>query len=604
MYRSLYFKIILIFVVFIITVMAVVGTVLLSSVYRFYTDEFSDQMEALLSEGANLRSELSAAMSFSESLVLQKQILLAYSSNLGIDDYRNFYILDISGNFLDGSDKELGENIVKTSNLLRAMSGKDGIRQEIGSGYTDYAIYLTGGAEERIIYIKDTQEEMKALSWELFSLILQSILVGLLIAMILSFFLAKAITAPIQSLTRGAQLIAAGEFTVDSEIENHAKDEIGTLTATFNSMKTALKNTLDEVSGERQKLETIFSYLKDGVIAFSDKGGIIHINKTAIDYFKGSLGESSLVEALTFDSMISTLDIEYAKKHIGGLKNQKSYVLRDVELGDRVFDINFARLVYIENNRRHRGCIVVFHDITARYELEKARREFVANVSHELRTPLTSIKGANETILMNPDMPAEFRDNFLNMAIEESDRMLRIIGDLLTLSRLDNNRTKWKIEEFSVNKLLSKLCDVIRVEAESKGHKILLKECPDIAGVTGDCERIEQVVLNILSNAVKYTKENGTISVTAEHDQKNVYIKIKDNGIGIPKADISRLFERFYRVEKARTSDTGGTGLGLAIAKEIVTAHGGDITIESELNVGTEVTISLPFKTKLENSAD
>ena len=272
----------------------------------------------------------------------------------------------------------------------------------------------------------------------------------------------------------------------------------------------------------------------------------------------------------------------------------------DVMYNGRVLDINFGTIQYNEDNTVHDGYITVIHDITGRYELEKSRREFVANVSHEMRTPLTSIRGACDTMLQNPDMPDEMKTVFLNMALTECDRMTNIVSDLLTLSRLDNDKTRWKVSCYNLSDSLNHVTEVIRVDANAHKHKLSLVVMPDMPNIEADKERIEQVLINVLSNSVKYTPDGGSISVKAYAlDKSTVEITVADNGIGIPKEDAKRIFERFYRVEKSRTSETGGTGLGLAIAKEIITAHGGTIDIESELGEGTCIIIRLPIKTSL-----
>jgi two-component system sensor histidine kinase VicK len=241
------------------------------------------------------------------------------------------------------------------------------------------------------------------------------------------------------------------------------------------------------------------------------------------------------------------------------------------------------------------------HDITERYELDKSRREFVANVSHELRTPLTGIKGAVETVLEYPTLDTSLRDQFLGMAVEECDRMTRIVSDLLTLSRFDNDGTVWKIETFESTAFLDRVYDVMRTDAKNRGHSFIKNYSQSLPPVTGDKEKLQQVLINVLSNAMKYTEPGGEISLEAHEDKNGIAVFVSDNGIGIPKEDIPRLFERFYCVEKARSSESGGTGLGLAIAKEIMNAHGGEIEIESELGEGTKVRILLPYEPLLGN---
>ncbi len=602
MYRSLFFKIILIFVMFMITVMTVVGVVMLNRVFAFYADDFSAQMQELFhGELQNelrraLRSDTGWATMSADSGWAEEEndILRAYSSYLGIDTYRNYYVLDMNGNFLSGSSEELGKKLIKTPNMVAAMSGGEGCGQQSGANYSDYALCIAEGDRSCIIYVKDTQEEMQQLSWQLFSIILQAVFFGLIIAVILSFFLARAITAPIQSLTEGAQRIAAGDL--DQEIISNSRDEIGTLTNTFNHMGRVLKQTLEEVSGERQKLETVFSYLKDGVIAFTGEGRVMNINRTAKELFGKAYNES-----FTIYKMLKLLSLEYVRSYLDTLSAEKSYVLRDVEFGSRVLDINLGMLKYTEDNHPAAGCIVVLHDITSRYELDKAQREFVANVSHELRTPLTAIRGAVESVALNPDMPPELQQNFLNMAIEESESMMRIINDLLTLSRFDNHRTQWKISTFDLGQSLAHVCKLMTIQASERHHTINLDPGKNIPAITGDRERIEQVFINIISNAVKYTPDGGRIDIKAVASQSEgeVRVYIRDNGIGIAEEDLSKLFERFYRVDKSRTSESGGTGLGLSIAKEIVESHGGSITARSKVGVGTLMTVTLPIRSAL-----
>lgn len=606
MYRSLYFKIILILIVFITTVMVVVGTILLTGVSGYFSDDFVRQMENCFSPSSELAAHLEPVLGGSTAPEAVGSYLDAYAGALGLDSYRSWAVLSPDGDVLNASETFLqservsvGDTVRLTDNILSVMRGGNGNGQRFGTDEMDFCTALGEGEERLLVYIRDTKEETRNLNWMLFSIILQAMLFGLLFAILLSFFLAKTITAPIQSLTRGAQQMAAGEFS--AEIDVHSQDEIGTLTDTFNHMKDVLKNTLDQVSGERKKLETVFLYLKDAVLAFRADGSVMHLNTTARDLFSDVAGGA---EQLTFPSMLVLCGIasspEFRAALAENLKNdEEGHVIREIAMKERVFDLSVGKFRYMEENEEHSGIIAVFHDVTGRYELDRSRREFVANVSHELRTPLTSIKGAAETLLRYPDMPAEMRESFLSMAVEESDRMTRIVGDLLVLSRLDNNRTKWEITTFRLDTFLRHLCDVIRADAEAHRHRLYLRMEEGLPQITADRDRIEQVLLNIVSNAVKYTPDGGKILIRAMANDEFAAIAVRDNGMGIPEEDQPHLFERFYRVEKSRTTGAGGTGLGLAIAKELVEAHGGSIRLESRIGHGTEVTVLLPLKTTL-----
>ena len=593
MKTSLYSKIILILVLFIVIVMAFSAVVLINSVTNFYQRDFYEQMDSAIGPDSILREDLADSLKGNSPEEGMKLALDSYGGVLGVDNYRNYFVLDSVGNYLFGSDDELGVSLEKTPNLIAALNGKESNERIQGTDYADYTVLISSETNAYIVYIKDSMEEMSEFMWILLSIIIQSMLLSLVFAIILSFFLSRTITSPIKNLTESAQKLREGDFTHDIEIRS--EDEIGILSATFNEMKIALKNTLDVASGERSKLETVFTYLRDAVIAFTDDGRVLHINKSAMELFGDAYNDS-----FTIKSFMKLLKINSPTSSKKSSPSLEPMMESDVMYNGRVLDINFGTIQYNENNTIHDGYITVIHDITGRYELEKSRREFVANVSHEMRTPLTSIRGACDTMLQRPDMPEEMKNEFLNLARTECDRMTNIVSDLLTLSRLDNDKTRWKISSYSIADSLSHVTEVIRVDANAHKHNLTLSVMPEMPNIEADKERIEQVIINVLSNSVKYTPDGGKINVKAYTvDNSTVEITVADNGIGIPKEDAKRIFERFYRVEKSRTSETGGTGLGLAIAKEIVTAHGGTIGIESELGEGTTITIRLPIKTSL-----
>ena len=600
MYKNLHFKIILIFSIFTVTLMAVIGVVLMTSAYRFYNNDFTSDMDTAFADDSPLMAELSDAMGESNYYAKQNELLRAYSGTLGISKYRNYYILDMSGAMLDGSDEDLGQSLEITPNILRAINGGVGREKAYWTSYIDYAVYLSGSGSECIVYVKDTQEDVRTFAEMIFQITIQAIFIGMLISIILSFFLAKAIVSPIRELTSSARRIASGEFS--DEVKVTSNDEIGTLSLTFNNMKDVLKTTLVEMSGERQKFETLFLYLTDAVIAFDSHGRLMHINKTAKNLF-GCTGEEDDENAMTFSRLMRILDVnpqEASEKY----RKSKNLSVRDVIYKNKALDVTLANFRYGSENAERSGIMCVIHDNTGRYELDKSRREFVADVSHELRTPLTSIKGAVETVLEYPDLDEDSRDNFLHMAVDECDRMTRIVSDLLVLSRLDNNRTSWKIETFDLGDFCHRIYDIMTVEANAHRHKLSCDCEYDFEPMSGDKEKLQQVMINIVANAIKYTPDGGKIEISARPEKGFAVLCVTDSGVGIPEEDLPRVFERFYRVEKSRTSDAGGTGLGLAIAKEIVDAHGGNISIESKVGKGTKITVKLPYVTRLSSEGE
>ena len=594
MYRGLYFKIILILVIFILIVMSVVGAVLISSVLGYYNDQFAACMTQNFGEDAQLRQYLEAAMTGADGdfAAKQKSILASYASRLGIDDYRNYYILDADGNFLDGSDTAGGEALAETPNLVAAMNGQLGDANTAGSDYADYALPLTVGDASCIIYLRDTQDELHEINWMLFSIILQALFIGLLIAILLSFFLARAISMPLSRLTEGVQRVAKGDFK--DKISVHSADEIGVLTENFNTMSRMLEENLDEINGEREKLETVLSCLKDAVITFGKDGRPLQINRAATDLFADAKREE-----LTLDYIFSLLHYESGGIDIS-LDDESGGDVPAVRYKGRVYELYFGNIRYRDASSMREGVILVIHDVTQSYELDRSRREFVANASHELRTPLTTIKMVIEALAGDEGVTKnEMNKSFLDMAETESTRMELLIKNLLTLSQLDSKTMNFNVREFDLEESVAYLAKSLAVNASARGHKLTFDGAYDPVIIRGDKIRIEQILINITSNAIKYTPDGGRISLRLQDLGDRAEVTVTDNGVGIPEEDIPHLFERFYRVEKARSSDKGGTGLGLAIAKEFAAAHGGDIRVSSIVGKGTTFTVTLPKQGKL-----
>ena len=579
MFRSLHMKLVLILVLMIISVMAVVGTFLINSVNTFYLDNFYEQMQSVFTGDTILSMEEAAAENGTDGLLT---ILDAHRSRLGIDDYRNYYILDSQGRFLDGSNPNI--TVTRTSNIIAAMAGGVGTRSSVSDSIMDVAVPVDmdeNGSVDYIVYIADDKQEISDLSWRFFQIVMQAMMFGLLAAILLSFLLSKTITTPIERITEGAKSIAEGNF--DQDLGVQSSDEIGELTRSFNYMARRLKSTVGEVQGERDKLSTLFLHMTDGVAAFTTDGRLIHMNPAA-----ESLLGVRMEDNLGFDEMFADLDMPNSDETA-----MRSFLTSETTRFGRVLSITLAPYGALDGEG---GVIAVIHDITEQRRLDDARREFVANVSHELRTPLTNIRSYTETLLdAAGDIPLDTEKQFLGVISSESERMARIVTDLLTLSKLDYGRMELRMTRFSLADMLHNVANAMKLTAEDSGHALAVDTPDDLPKIVGDRERIEQVVVNILSNAVKYTPSGGHIRLSARELSGNrVRITVEDDGVGIPAADVPRLFERFYRVDKARSRAAGGTGLGLAIAKEIVEQHEGKIALASEYGKGTTVTITLP----------
>ena len=596
MFRSLHMKLVLIMLLLITSLMTIVGAFLMTNITGFYIEEFYQQVERVFGDSSPSNSDFVAtlrlAASQDDEMEAARQVqdmIEAKAGDLGLNfTTRNYYILEgHTGRYLAGSDDKAGfDRMQTTPNLLTARNsiatGDDtvGDRSDITASYMDVAIPITAGDNAFIIYIYDNRDTVGELNSQLFLIIVQALLVGLLISVLLSFLLSKTMIIPIERLTEGAERVAAGDFS--STISVESSDEIGILTTTFNDMAAVLQDTLEAVESERNKLDTLFLHMTDGVVAFAGDGSILHSNPAVSQM----LGRE--VSFYDYDALFGQ---QFPFTQVLAL-HRPDFLSGEMTVGERILELYLAPFSYGKDG----GVMAVLHDVTAQRKNEEMRKEFVANVSHELRTPLTNVRSYAETIRDSEDIPRAVENNFLDIIISETDRMTRIVQDLLTLSRLDSGRAELKMECFSLWDSLESVCRAVELDAQRHHHT--LKRCYSDALplITGDRSRLEQVVMNVVGNAIKYTPDGGTIQVDAGITGKNVWIEVADNGIGIPSQDRERIFDRFYRVDKARSRESGGTGLGLSIAREIVLRHHGDIALTDHDGPGTTVRIVLPIR--------
>ena len=431
-------------------------------------------------------------------------------------------------------------------NLMRVLAGEDASDDNSpAAAYMDVAVAVQRGEGRYIVYVQDNGANVSALNSELITLIVEALIFGLIISVLLSFLLSKTLITPIERLTEGAERVADGDFS--HKIEVASRDEIGVLTGTFNDMAQQLKRTLEEVENERTKLGTLFLHMTDGVVAFSRDGSVIQSNPAAEEMLGRSIPIGGSENYDTLFSDIAPLQGVLAVEQPGYLDGERDVGGRSLELLLTPFD-----------QERLGGVLVVIHDVTEQRKTEELRREFVANVSHELRTPLT-----------------------------------HIVQDLLTLSRFDSGRAELKLAPFPFGQAVQDVYNANLMEAQRHGHAMELDITEELPEITGDRERIVQVMMNVVSNSIKYTPDGGRIRISAGRQDRRVWMEVADNGIGIPKEDRGRIFERFYRVDKARSRESGGTGLGLSIAKEIIDRHEGTIELVDRSGPGLTVRITL-----------
>lgn len=564
-FKSIQWKIILIYTLLILVAMEIIWVYLYKSLENYHMNNFDNYLEAQVRGiSFTLKDNMDA-----KSLKNIINMYMGPNSNV-----KYVYILDNKGNILASSTGDKGK--MMTPAIVKALSG------EIGSEVTDdynssgkiksfaMPVYNSDGKINGVVYISGSLNGIYETLSDVNLILLSATLFAVGITIVLGYILSKTITDPIKEVTKYAQKMAEGNFDVTIKIKSN--DEIGKLGEMFNFLSLRLKQTLNDIQGEKNKIEAIIRFMTDGVVATDAKGKIIHYNEAA--------------------EKILNVKLELGMPIEGILNLQKEDAVATMNCGNKVLTVNIAPL---KNNQQIEGYVYVLHDITEQHKLDTMRKEFVANVSHELRTPLATIKSYVETLLYS-DVDTEYSKRFLKIIDSEADRMTRLVKDLLLLSKMDSEGSNLKLEYKNLNEVVIYVINRLSIEAHKKNQKLIvdLQEAPRQVYI--DKDKMEQVIVNLVTNAIKYTPESGMIKVITEYDENFASFIVEDNGIGIPKEDLPRIFERFYRVDKARSRELGGTGLGLSIVKQIVELHKGEVSIESEVGKGTIVRVKLPYQ--------
>ncbi|MDI6600218.1 MAG: ATP-binding protein [Thermoanaerobacteraceae bacterium] len=574
-YISIQWKIVTIYMLLILVAMEITGYYILRSFERYEKDKLLSQLQ---SQAANL------SWTFRDNLknadINDVGDIYIYQGS----ELKSIYILDRNGTVITGTDD--GVNKILTPAVLSAFKGSASSEenQDTVTGETilslAWPIKNPDGIVEGSVYLTASTSGINSTLNDVRAILLGATAMAMGITAILGFLLSRTIADPIKDVTNKVESIAAGNF--NDRVAVRSNDEIGKLGDMFNYMSDRIVDMLDEIASDKSRDEAILKYMSDGVAAIKRDGTILVVNIAARQFLDRDIHEG--------DNFFDIID-EYDGQAVADAFEGGG--THEVILNTGKFILNIHTAAFKNEKGETDGYVVVMHDITEQQKLDNMRKEFVANVSHELKTPITTIKSYAETLADCALEDKEVSLKFLEVINKEADRMNRLVRDLLQLSRIDYNQEKWFIEDTSLSELVKNSVDKIRVLAEDKSQKLVF-DINENAYTRVDRDRMDQVLLNILSNAIKYTPEGGRIGVGVSKEGEWAVISVKDNGIGIPKEDLPHVFERFYRVDKARSREMGGTGLGLSIAKEIVDAHRGRIVIDSDINTGTEVKIYLP----------
>lgn len=594
-FQSIHVKLVLIYVLLIIMAIQIIGLYFSKELEENLTENFKESIEQRLDLAHySIREEMLKERD--ESMPTLEGSLAAILREFSTTDVNEILIIDDRDRVLATSDannqilvgQKWSSDLVK-----RAVSTKG--RQETVWLDNDKRVWLlatpildTVGPNGEVmgtIYIESNIERV----FEQMSEINQIFAIGTAMALIITIFLgilvARTITRPISDMRRQAQAMSKGNFS--RKVRVYGTDEIGQLAIAFNNMTNRLQEAQSTTEAERRKLASVLTNMTDGVIATDRKGRIILINDPALDLLHVSREltlNRPIASVLGIEQEYSFEDLIYMKDpvNLNFSTTEAPYILR----------ANFS--VIQKETGFVNGLITVLHDITEQEKIDMERREFVANVSHELRTPLTTMRSYLEALADGAWRDENIAPHFLNVTQTETERMIRLVNDLLQLSKMDSQEYELNTEFVEFNKFFGRIIERFEMSKSQNVHFIkLLPETSYFVDI--DTDKLTQVIDNIISNAIKYSPDGGNIRFGFTVNNNMLKVMISDDGMGIPKENVGRIFDRFYRVDRARARSMGGTGLGLAIAREMIEAHGGKIWAESEEGVGTTIFFTLPY---------
>jgi two-component system phosphate regulon sensor histidine kinase PhoR len=504
-------------------------------------------------------------------------------------------IINTKGKVLADSEKSQ-EDVLRMENHLYRPEVKTALGGSIGSD-TRYSSTLKIDMLYVALPIREGNTTLGVLRLALtlegaqktLSAIRKTVLLGLFfalgLALVLGSIVARQTIKPIKRMIQVSRKFSGGDFS--RRILRPSRDEIGELAVTLNNMAQEIENKIKEIKTQNQKLSAIFNSMIEGVIVIAKTGHIVSINSTIEKIFsvtKDTVEGKIFLEAIRNNDIAEVINAVLNK---GGLLSKEITLVYPVH---RIFEVSAAPIF---DNDAISGCLVVIHDITEIRRLETVRSDFVANVSHELKTPLTSIKGFVETLLEGALDDKENNRNFLKIIQDHAERLNNLVEDLLSLSHLESKEITLNKKNFNLRQQLEDVISGFKSQIKKKNIDIKNELSANIA-VTADKDRIEHVFINLLDNAIKFNKERGAIQIFSQQINGGIKVIVEDSGIGIPEKDIPRIFERFYRVDKARSRELGGTGLGLSIVKHIVELHGGSVGVESTEGFGSKFWFILP----------
>lgn len=566
----------------------VVSGIFLLFFARTFQDSYENQVkQKLVNEASLLGAELNRSQSESITGLELDGLVSNFASQLNV----RITLIQSDGKVIADSEMDPArmDNHLNRPEVVQALNNQVGFQKRYSDTLKTNYLYVAVAQEVQgeivgVIRLSEPMIMYDTVIRQVNRKLLAGVVVVLFITAILSYLISLRVVQPITSLSKAAKALSQGNF--DLLPTSKSKSELGDLTRSFSLMAGQIRNQLDTITDEKQILDGIIEKMMDGILICSEDSRIQKLNPAAMQLFDINEAQypiegKPLTEVINYYQMIELVKTTFSdgtpQAKLLDLKPYKKYL--------------YAMSTLLENKGK-RAALIVIQDQTRQRTLERMRQDFVGNVSHELRTPLASLQAINETLQDGAVDDPETARRFLGMMELEIEKLSQMVMEMLDLSKIDSGRVALIKTEINVYDLLSESIERMKPQAERSGLSLALDCGRDLPKVHIDFDRMEQVLINLMHNAIKFTPPGGRITVSAREEQRYLLIQVEDTGIGISPDDLPRIFERFYKTDRARSS--GGTGLGLAIAKHIVEAHGGRISASSSDGVGTTININLP----------
>lgn len=601
-FKTINLKIALVFALLLLITLEIVGAIFVKQLESRNIQDFKQSVQIPTYIDNSLAEQLT--VNNTSKANGQIKTILSNYNNTNVDEIR---VVDSKGTIRGTSDvndqsivgqKTTDRNVKNAIYNNRTYTKSTYDTQNNGRYYISivplYSSNSTGNSSQLVgvLYVRANMKSVYSTINNIMGIFVIASLVAMLLGLGIAIIIARAITRPIEEMKQQTQRIARGDYA--GQVRVYSDDELGQLAKAINNLSIRVEESQESTEAERRRLDSVLSHMSDGVIATDRRGNITIINETASDFMdvtaEKAIG-SSILDVLKIRDDYSLRDL---------IENQDELML-DLSSNERDLILNAYFSLIQRESGFISGLVCVLHDVTEQQKIDNDRKQFVSNVSHELRTPLTSLRSYIEALSDGAWKDPEVAPGFLKVTQEETDRMIRMINELLSLSRMDSGTTRVDMELVNINEMFNYVLDrfdmiLKKDDNPAKYYTIKREFTKRDLWVEIDTDKFTQVLDNIMNNAIKYSPDGGVVTCRLLETHNQVIISISDQGLGIPRADLNHVFDRFFRVDKARSRAQGGTGLGLAISKEVVQMLGGRIWVDSVEGKGSTFYISLPYE--------